>query len=54
VSQDQVVAIKAAAALVMLARLPDATPFLPAAVSLFDFIVLSFFTESAMLDCLGA
>jgi hypothetical protein len=27
---------------------------LPAAVSLFDFIVLSFFTKSAMLDCLGA
>jgi uncharacterized protein (UPF0147 family) len=31
-SGDQVVAIKAAAALVMLARLPDATPFLPAAI----------------------
>jgi hypothetical protein len=30
---DQVVAIKAAAALVMLARLPDATPFLPAAIT---------------------
>ncbi|CAM6008453.1 unnamed protein product [Sphagnum balticum] len=32
-SGDQVVAIKAAAALVMLARLPDATPFLPAAIT---------------------
>jgi hypothetical protein len=27
---------------------------LPAAVRLFDFIVLSFFTKSVMLDCLGA